>query len=659
MSDHICLDYETFYSSKLKYSLKSIIAEQYVQSEHFDPYIIAASDGANCWAGHPRDFNWNAVEGKICVAHNAYFEQTVTKELIRRGWIPPVKITAWHCTSNMGGYLTNMRTLDQVVEKLFRIKVDKSARSDANNKKWPQDFSPEQQKIMLDYARKDAYYGWLLWEKFSPLWPEAERELSRMTIEAGMYGLRINRGLLDEYTVNAHAMLQNIEQQIPWIKDSEDEDWEEFNAKPTSTKCIAEQCRRDGIPCAPVKSDDPEAYEEWELTYAPKHPWIYMLGSWRTVNKTYKSLLVIRQRMRPDETVPFELRYFAAHTGRWGGGSKFNLQNMAKRALLCNELGLLETNDDRVDAAHDQKLEFGTWPEWVKFDIDVRHLIIPRPGMKLITSDLSQIEPRVLAWLCGNKVMLKSMADGDSPYVAHAKATMGFTGVSMKDEDPKNYQLAKARVLALGYQAGWEKFILMAKTLCKLDITKDDPEFVEQMDQITGEIKKVSGYGLTSKRIVKEYREQNPLIVQLWNRLDESFKRSIGSDFTMVLPSGRRLRYEKVRCETRIEPDPETKKPRRKSVFTAQIGAKRVITYGGKLTENITQAAARDVFARCLLELEKEALRVLFTVHDEAILEVPQEVTAAQVEQIMGRPVSWLEGCTVAAEAKEVPCYTK
>jgi hypothetical protein len=113
-----------------------------------------------------------------------------------------------------------------------------------------------------------------------------------------------------------------------------------------------------------------------------------------------------------------------------------------------------------------------------------------------------------------------------------------FTGVDLKEEDPDKYALAKARILALGYQAGWEKFILMAKTLCGLDITKDDPEFIEEINQMTGEVKKVSGYGFTSKKIVKEFRAQNPLIVGMWQRLDEAFKRSIGSDFVMNLPDG-------------------------------------------------------------------------------------------------------------------------
>jgi DNA polymerase len=660
MSAPICIDYETFYSSKLKYTLKTSIAEQYCRHELFDPYIIAATDGASCWAGSIKDFNWEALDGQIVIAHNSYFEQTVTKELERRKWIPEIykRVKAFHCTANMGAYLTNMRALDQVVEKLLGIKISKDERAAANNKKWPHDFPPEQQKRMLDYAKGDVAYGHALWTKFSHLWPEHEQRLSQLSIEAGMYGIRVDRNLLDRFILQTHEMLMNIEGTIPWIKDSED-DWEDFNTKPTSTKCIAEQCRRDGIPCAPVKSDDEEAYEEWENLYAPTHKWIYMLGSWRTVNKEYKKLLVIKQRMRDDETVPFELKYFGAHTGRWSGGSKLNLLNLAKRPMLCNEVGLLEVNQDRLDEAFKQKDKHGVLPEWVKYSIDTRNLFIPRPGMKMITADLEQIEPRILAWLSGNTSMLESMAKGDSPYVAHARATMGFTGADMKKEEPGRYALAKARVLALGYQAGWEKFILMAKTLCGLDITKDDPEFVEQMDSLTGEVKKVSGYGLTSKQIVKEFREQNPKIVALWNRLDDAFKRSIGSDFIMNLPSGRKMRYEKVRCETRIEPDAETKKPRRKTVFTALNGSKRVITYGGKLTENITQAVARDAFIECLLALEKESLRVLFHVYDEAVLEVPQEITAEQVGAIMGRPITWLPGCTVAADAKEVPCYTK
>jgi DNA polymerase len=659
----IAFDYETFYSSKLKHSVRVSIAEQYCRSELFDVYMIAVCDGTSAWSGHPRDFTWSALHGKVLLAHNAYFEKNVTMELERRGTIPPLlsKIKALHCTANMSAYLCNLRALDQAAEKLLDVKVDKSARSDANGKRWPQDFSEEQQRVMLDYARKDAQLCWDLFDKHGHKWPAHERELSRLTIDQGIYGIRINRDLLDDFILRAFDMLDATKKVLPWLaaaEDDEDESWDSFNTKPTSTKCIAEQCRRDGIPCAPVKADDEDAYDEWEQTYAASHPWILAVGAWRTVNRLYKTFQVLKQRLRDDDTVPFELKYFAAHTGRWGGGSKFNLQNMPKRAILCNEHGLLETNAERIDAAFKERDKTGSFPSWVRHGIDLRNLIIPRTGMKMITSDLSQIEPRVLSWLSGDTQLLASMAAGNSPYQAHAIVSMKFMGVDLKKEDPEMYTLAKARVLALGYGAGYEKFVTMAK-LYGLDITKDDPEFVEEMDRLTGQLKKVSGFGFTSKRIVKEYREQNPLIVAMWKRLDEMFKRSVGEDFVMSLPSGRKMRYERVRCEARLEKDKETGKPVKKTVFTAQIGSKRVITYGGKLTENITQAVARDVLAECLLALSRESHRILFHVHDEAVLEVPEEVTVEQINTIMSRPVSWLPGCQLAAETNEVDYYQK
>lgn len=670
---HVAIDFETFYSSKLKYSLRTSIAETYCRHNLFDPYMISASDGSTNWAGHPRDFNWSALEGQVVVAHNAYFETSVLQEMTRRGLIPPTvlqRIKEIHCTSNLSAYMCNRRSLDQAVEFLYGVKLSKEDRSDANNKRWPQDFSPEKQKSMLDYARRDSYWCWRLFQDYYVKWPGMERELSRITIEQGIRGTQINTDLLDTFICQSHEMRMNTEKQLPWMQDAIDdeaeiESWDDFNTKPTSTKCIAEQCRRTGIPCPPVKSDDEEGYQEWEDQYAPKHPWILAVSAWRSVNKLYRTFEKVKTRVRNDGTAPFALKYFGAHTGRWSGDAGVNYQNMRRRPVLCNEHGLMETSVLREEAALKEKKVTGKWPEWVKFAIDFRHLIIPRPGKKMIVSDLSQIEPRVLSWLCGDTAALNLMASGMSPYEAHARNTMKWTGAPLKElaETDANaeqiYKLAKARVLALGYQAGWEKFIKMALDLAGLDITKDDPEWIEEPHPITGNIRTVSGFGLNSKRIVAEFREANPKIKALWERLDASFKRSVGDDFTMTLPSGRQMRYLKVRGETRIEPDKETGKPRRKSVFTADIGGKRKTLYGGLLTENITQAIARDVFAHHVVNMDRRGWWNLFSVHDEAILEVDQDVSARDVKQEMSKCPEWLKGCPIDCDAKEVPHYKK
>lgn len=655
---HVSLDFETFYGPK--YSVKTMIAEQYCADPRFDPYMISVSDGSTSWAGEPKDFNWDALEDQTLVSHNSYFDSTVLKEMQKRGLAPKFNIKAWHCTANLTSYLCNRRALAPAIEHLFGRKVSKEVRSEAKGRQW-KNFSPAEREAMMRYALGDAKDCWLLFEKFGPKWPEWERQLSDMTIRQAQRGFQVNTGLLNDYILWTHEAKMTTERLLPWLEDKWDADCEdEFNQKPTSTKCIAEQCHRVGIPCPPVKSDDEDEYYAWEALYAPKHPWILALSSWRSLNKLYKSFLTMKDRLRPDGTMPFGLKYFGAHTGRWSGDSQINVQNPRKLPLLITRECLMEADDRRVEAACDCFEETGKWPDWVLHAIDFRALIVPRPGKKMIVCDLSQIEPRVLNWLAGNHEFLHMISGGMAVYEAHARATMGWTGGELKHEDKRQYALAKARVLALGYQAGWEKFIVMAKSLAKLDITKDDPEWEIPPGEDLMHKDGVPGHGMFSRKCVAEFRAQNPRIVDLWGKLDAGFKSSVGGSYEIELPSGRVMRYEDIRCETRIEPDPKTKKPTRKSVYTANVGGRRVPFYGGKLTENITQAASRDVFGQHLLALDKlEPDCVLFSVHDEAVCEVDPSLTKEDVGRTMSVCPPWLDGCPIGAEAKETPHYLK
>jgi len=408
------------------------------------------------------------------------------------------------------------------------------------------------------------------------------------------------------------------------------------------------------IPCPPVRSDDEEAFLEWETKYKDAHPWINAVSGWRSINKFYKTLVTVKERLRGDGTLPFSLKYFGAHTGRWSGDARVNLQNMRKVPLVSNEQGVLEMDNARVLAAFDEE----KLPSWVQFVLDFRSLIIPRPGKKMVVSDLAQIEPRVLAWITGDWDMLNRVRAGDSVYVAHARATMGFRGEKM-DKGSTEYKLAKARVLGLGYQCGWRKFIGMAQNLARLDITTEDPEWIEDTNPFNSKITRIPGYGANSKRIVKEFREQNPKITALWQRLSDAFRMSVGSDFILTLPSGRRMRYEKVKVSCRIEKDPETGQPKKVTVFMANSDGRWKGFYGGKICENLIQATARDVFAGQMIAMEDRGWTNLFSAHDEAILEVDQSVTAQEVEHEMSRCPEWLKGCPIAAEAKEVAHYLK
>lgn len=665
MSRIVAVDFETFYSKKLRYTLKIQIAEQYCRHELFDPYLISVCSGTQTWAGSPKEFNWSALEGATLLSHNAYFDRTVYEEMVLRGWAPRIQFAAWHCTANMTAYLCNRRSLSQAAEYLLKVTLDKDPREKADGKRWPHDFAFAEQESMLEYAKSDAKRCWQLFDQFGPQWPEHERRIADLTIVAGMRGVQIDVPLLNKYIMDTHDMKQATQALIPWLDDAWDEEpgfdhtITNTNIKPTSTKCIAEQCRRVGIPAPPVMSKDQEAYDEWEATYSPSHAWIQALTSWRSVNKLLKTFETMKERLRDDGTMPFGQRYCGTHTGRVSGESRVNLFNQRKQAVLCRQDWLMETDTKKVDDAHKERKKTGAWPEWVRTGIDFRNLIIPRPGHKLITSDLSQIEPRVGAWLADDTAFLDLVAKGFSPYQAHAMTTMGWKGGNLKDEDDKLYALAKARLLSLGYGAGWEKLLIMAKAVAGLDLAADDPEFIEIPDPLTGEVRKISGYGQNARQVVKDYRESNPKIVEIWGTLENSFRRSIGGDFELRLPSGRVMRYEAVRAETRIEPDKETKKPRRRTVFTACIGGKRVITYGSKLFENAVQATAREAFMWLVLKLEDAGFRTLINVYDEAVIECAPERDVEEVKAIMNQTPPWLANCPLSADAKEVKCYQK
>lgn len=586
----------------------------------------------------------------------------MAKEKIKSGVMPKFTPKEWHCTANLSVFLSMRRDLLRAAEFLLGVVVDKSYRMDADSKTGEQLMAdPAVWQKVLAAGRSDALTCWQIWAKFGHLWPQHERDLSELTIRQGHRGVQIDVALLNRYLHAGQSMAIKAEENLPWIKEG---------AKPRSTKAIAEWCRKAGIPMPPVKKwDGEEAFDAWVAEYGPRHSWVKAYTDYAVINKFIKNCETFKERLDAEHVLSFDLLYFGAHTGRWAGAGGVNFQNFRKVPLYCDRDFQLVTDAARLKQISTSK----KLPDFVESALDIRALIIPRAGKKMISSDLSQIEPRVLAWLVGDQVMLKSMAEGQSPYEAHGRATMGWTGGDMKKEDKELYALAKARVLGLGYGCGWKKFVVVAQTLAGLDITKMDPKEVQKVDdegepmfKLDGTPMMESGYGLNSKRIVREYRESNPLIVGLWKTLDDALRDSVGRDFKIVLPSGRELRYPEVQRGRRMMVDSETGKPIKKWETTAlafdnkRNGVVRQPYYGGLLTENLVQAAARDVFAGHLLALDSTpGIDVLFSVHDEAVCEVDSHITTEDVEAIMGKAPEWLAGCPIAAEAAEIPHYTK
>lgn len=592
MRKHIAIDFETYYDSQ--YSITTLGNYHYTRDPRFNPYCISVADGTESWAGKPADFNWDSLTGQHLFAHNRGFDHSVLTAMQEKGLAPQVDYYAFDCTSDLSAYLLNKRSLAQAVEHFYGHHMSKVVRSDMKGKRL-EDLSPEESAALYQYADDDAIWCQKLAADHFDKWPESERRLSRLNGEQCAYGVAINQEALASGILAMEQAKIDIHDRLPWIG---------RGAKPTSPIAIAEECKKAGIPPPPVKTHDPDDFFQWETQYGPLYPWIGAISECRSVNKFLKSLYTIRDRIREDGTMPFGMKYFGAHTGRWSGAEGYNMQNMTTEPV---------------------------------YGVDFRGLMIPRPAKKFILVDLSQIEARVVQWLAGNEPLLKLVADGYSLYEAYARATGRWTGeATLKSSDPRLYKRVKAAVLGLGFGCGAERYVSLARQY-GVDLALEE-----------------------SQEEVTEFRQSNPLLAGdqgLWRQLDNDLKRSAGSDYTVELPSGRCMNYRDVRFESRAFKEPDGK-VKRKSVVTADIG-RRASLYGGLLCENITQATARDIFAENLLGLVDAGHRVLWTIHDEAVCEVDQHVTPEEIEKIMAVTPEWVPGLPVGAEAHETTRYCK
>ena len=576
----VAVDFETYFDKD--YDVAKLGYHAYVHDARFNAYLVALwSDDGWHWVGHPKDAPWAEINGAVWLSHNAQFDRAVFFRLQELGIVPagfaPIE---WHCTAALAVYLAAPRALAGAARELVGVPLDKSTRAKARGDDGQSLFgqSPE----MLAYALKDAEACCRIWMEHGDKWPTSERRLSAQTIHIGERGIQIDAAYVAASIERLEQARSNAAAQIPWAR----------YAPPTSPKELAKACHAVGITPPTSTAEDSTEFDEWQEIHGTRFPWIEAMQTFRRANRKLKILQAALIRCRAGHEMTFSLKYFGGFTGRWSGGSGLNLQNLNKEK---------------------------------DFDVDIRRMLIPRPGHVFVICDLAQIEPRCLAYLSGNWPLLERIAAGESIYEAHARATMGWSGGPLKKENPRLYGLGKARVLGLGYQCAAEKFVTVARIMGGIEITLAEAE-----------------------KTVTDFRRSNPLITGLWAKLEREFVARHGQTYFLKLPSGRYLRYFAVDAETMTAAN--------------ERGGTRFAFYGGKLVENYIQATARDVFAEGLLRVEDAGYRILFHVHDEVIVEVPEneaEVVRADIERVMSHCPDWLEGCPLGAEAIVANHYLK
>jgi DNA polymerase len=587
----IAIDFETYYSKS--YSIRGMGNQGYVAHEEFDPYMVSILGDGIEYVGHPRKAPWELIpDSPHFVAHNAGFDSTVFRGCQIHGIIPSRFTPKWDCTANLAVYIQAPRSLAGVSEQMFGEKPDKTVRDKMKGRTYDS-LSGDETGQLIYYALQDSRLCLKLWETYSAHWPEQERTIARHTMESGYNGVCVDQGLLMEGLGGLRIQKLKAQDKIPWAG----------TAPPTSPIQLKKYCAEHGIPAPKSTAMGDEDCDKWEAEHAEKHPIVAALRNWRSSNRLIRLLETIQYRTSGDNNLigsgklPFNLKYFGANlTGRWSGDTRVNLQNIPRGEI---------------------------------FGVDVRKMFVPRSGKKFIIADLAQIEPRCLAWWTKDDELLDFILEGRDIYEAHALTTQMLpTGTDKVSK--KIRQLAKVRVLGLGYGCGAAKFKTVAQNM-GLDMSE-----------------------VEAKKVVRSYRKSNRRVVDFWKEREKLFLADIGQDNRVKLPSGRWISYFNCRAM-------ETNSDWPQYFGSITRGASPRNFYGGKLCENLIQATARDVFADCYYRMLKAGYDVIWTVHDEFIVEVDEDDKDARrdIENLMSITPEWLEGCPINAEAIETKHYTK
>jgi DNA polymerase len=591
------IDFETYYDKET--SITTMGQWHYLRSPASDIYMVAIQGPDVDYVGCPKKAPWAKIDGHKWVAHNYSFDGAVIERLREQGCVQ-AKPVAWDCTANLSVAVGAPRNLLGASRELLDRHIDKDPRDKMHSKKWSDVEGTEFGKEVLEYARQDAKACLGIYEKFSNDMLPVESELSRHTIEMGWRGIQVDQDAVSAGIKALQKVTWESENALPWI--------DETDGVVLSTKAFRRECAKAGIPWPTSLAENSEECALWESQYGEKVPFVGIMRDWRKANSLLAKLKVMQGRIKPDGTMSYGLKYMGAHTGRWSGDSKFNVQNLPR-----NEM----------------------------FGVDLRGCIIPRPGKKFVICDLAQIEPRVLAWLSGNEGLLDAIRNGYGIYEAAAKNMGLWDGekATLKKVDAPLYQLVKAMVLGLGYGAGAKKFALIAKMQYGIEMTETK-----------------------SNMIVNDFRTRNQPILDLWRKLEGDFQRAkADKQFEVGLPSGRVLTYRNIMSQWPDKQKYDKSGKARKSAWTARVerGGPQIPFYGGKLCENLVQAVARDVMGAAVLRLEKAGCPVVMHIHDEAVCEVDNSVPAGEIERLMSVCPEWLDGCPIGAEATDAVRYKK
>lgn len=341
--------------------------------------------------------------------------------------------------------------------------------------------------------------------------------------------------------------------------------------------------------------------------------------------------------------------YGANRTGRWAG-RLVQLQNLPRNYLKTLDYARNLVKDKNYDGI---KLLYGNVPDTLSQLI--RTAFIPSDGNKFVVADFSAIEARVIAWLAGEQWVNEVFATHGKIYEATASQMFHVPIEKIAKGNPEYSlrQKGKVATLALGYQGGTAALIAMGAL--NMGLTEEElPDIVQRWRSANPRIRDL-WYAVEQAALTTMQTAQPQGIYGLIFRYEGDLV--YGQSFlTVQLPSGRKLFYPK--------PFLQENQFGKMAIHYYTVGQQTrkwevASTYGGKMTENIVQAIARDCLAETLKRIDRMGLQVVFHVHDEVIIDAPVAITVDEICDLMAEPIPWAPGLILKGAGFESDYYMK
>ena len=597
----ITVDFETYYNNE-GLGFKKQTTEEYVRDERFEVIGVGIKEDDNETVWHTGThkqlkeifefYNW---KGSFVLAHNTAFDGAILHWLFGvtpKGWLDTLSMARAIHGVDVGGSLAFL------AEK-YGIGKKGSEVNDALGKRRV-DFTPEELEAYAGYCCNDVELCYELFDIFVQNFPMLELKVIDATLKMFIEpSLVLDLPLLEQHLEDVKERKEKLLEAAAAEKDDL-----------MSNDKFAELLKKLGV-VPPTKVSPKTGKEAWAFAKTDEafkeletHPDVRVqslvaarLGNKTTLEETRTQRFIdIAKR----GAMPVPLKYYAAHTGRWGGDDKINLQNLPSRGQNGGKL---------------------------------KKAICAPKGYVIIDCDSSQIEARTLAWLAEQDDLVEAFKNGEDVYKKMAAAIYNKAEDAVSKEERF---VGKTTILGAGYGMGAVKFSAQLKTF-----GVDFP--IEEC-----------------KRIIQVYRQTYPKIPELWAEANYSLLKMITNQpasvgkpnvlkfdsekFGFVLPNGINLRYDSLRKITDPEGNTQYEYKTRKGWIKI---------YGGKVVENLCQALARCIIAEQMIKIGKRYKTVL-TVHDAVACIAPEEEAAeaqAYVEECMRWTPKWAEGLPLNCES--------